>query len=453
MIAPLPIPSELAAGLLGRIGILNGWTTAKYALAMLREHLAGRHGIDQNTPAVYVLASAVGMDPQLFVRMHSLVPAIRAIAPGSVQLPHGDPSNLNVLVKSGMKVDHLNGRLCAKCVEEDNEFWGISYWRLEHQLFGIVGCSKHQIPLQFARVKNPFEYLPEHLLGKSEQNVADESMLADPIVARYCDIMHAFLNEDRPLPLRQVAHLLGKKANAVGLRASSNGKRPLLSDIAVNELPDLWLRRYFPRISGKEKGQFVSTLDGLMASNHTAFAIQNYALAAALLWDSVDEALNEMLASASTDAKAIRQMRFYGPDYWTSSRMSDIYIKHKGSHRKIADEIGVNRNYCRDQLTKYGLPGIGNRAKTCEIGAVLAINSGMKLTEACSRFGVSAENIVRLLTIGSANFIRALDEIFGSSSSTQNRLQVGREAPESTSEEDHCDPSCSFKGDSEILVQ
>ena len=49
---------------------------------------------------------------------------------------------------NGAKIEMPNNLLyCPKCLEEDIQKYGESYWRVLHQVVGVFYCNKHKIPL------------------------------------------------------------------------------------------------------------------------------------------------------------------------------------------------------------------------------------------------------------------------------------------------------------------
>ena len=43
---------------------------------------------------------------------------------------------------------NMNLKYCEECLREDKKIYGESYWHREHQLYGIVICSKHRVSLR-----------------------------------------------------------------------------------------------------------------------------------------------------------------------------------------------------------------------------------------------------------------------------------------------------------------
>lgn len=141
-----------------------------------------------------------------------------------------------------------------------------------------------------------------------------------------------------------------------GLRSTEKGRRPLLSDRAVDNCPTDWLIRLIPTIEDKKPREFFCSIDG--ATHGAGPSQEGGILALALLYDDADRCANDVLSAvASSKNQNIERKRPRLQDgYWSSGEVMALYIRHHGNERAIALELGLNRSHVGRMLRATGFP-------------------------------------------------------------------------------------------------
>ncbi len=193
---------------------------------------------------------------------------------------------------------------CPKCLGEDRNYWGFSYWRRSHQIPGIMWCPKHRSPLRWLHQAGGMRYLPHAAhctLPASVDADAAFHALRTPTIQRYGKICHAFLDREQPFSVEQLTRCMQRKAKHLGVRTSWEGQRgdgPFLSDLALTFVAGPWLQRYFREVAEKQPGACISSFDNAITSlSLTRPSTSTYALALALLYDSADTAMGDLAST------------------------------------------------------------------------------------------------------------------------------------------------------------
>lgn len=356
MIIPTPLPDEFCKGILGRVRILNGLHSSKEVLNHLSRAYCAEDG--KPVPAIALLARAVQIVLPEFIRSHSLLPLIRAVVLENHPTRHGASNQSEILRLRGFKTFSKCAYLCLDCVREDESFWGFSYWRRSHQIESVPWCQKHGSLLHRIYRADAYDHLPGSLLNESVQVGYSKTILENAVLKRYAQIMNDLLDQDRPIACKNIIALFNKKTRGLGFRLAQTGKRKVLSDLAMELVPADWLIVNFPKMEGKSKGEYISTVDGINVSL-TPFSIAAYALGAALLWESADEAMHEISILPGTDVVPRQKLRF-GQAFWNSEALLQIYVKHEGNVLNIAKELQANKRHVGMELMNAGLIGLGS---------------------------------------------------------------------------------------------
>jgi len=289
IVSPRILPDEWAIGYWGRVLVLNGQdnVTAAPARQELGKRLAVNRGARRHGPDcdLEVISAAAQMSPDQMLRCHTLVPFFRAVS-AAVNAEWLDEQHEFRLRGSGIAAsDRLKpGALCPACVEEDVSFWGYSYWRRSHQIFGVVTCDKHGCPLRRGSCSLLSQTFPDseamRPLASEEFDLAQEA--ADsPWIRRYCEFSSELLNRRQPLARLRVLHVLAKRAAAIGIDMEHG---QTLAEFAYQRLPAAWAH------------QFMSpeALNDVLTRFNCSPATPDYALAVVLLFASNDEAFGEL---------------------------------------------------------------------------------------------------------------------------------------------------------------
>lgn len=296
--APSLLPDEDARGYWGRVMRLNGVPGAPHTEATFtsatRNRLLTDHGIKPGMAEV--LSAVAGIPMTNLVHAHTLVPFSGAI----LAVVNGDWCGNSHTSKELLRVaTHPNARrrsLCRECVSEDLDFWGFSYWRRSQQLPGIVWCTKHGCALLRAQASDTWQTMP-HEASPNAQSVSDavvEHALAHPVLLRYAEVCNELLNFKQPLSTFQVVRALTRRARSLGLThktAIAGGK---LSEYAASCISGPWQREFWSTAPSAPINSCFHALDATLSRLLGTCEADAYALAIALLYNSVDDALNEL---------------------------------------------------------------------------------------------------------------------------------------------------------------
>jgi len=292
---PCLLPDEFLPGYLGRVARLNGITSG-YEMKFRIKTSRLPH---EPTPlAIEWLAQTCQMPLDILIQQHTLIPLFRAVREADRLANHGDR---NTIKHYGMRLPSHQAKLCRNCVTEDRSFWGFSYWRRSHQVPGVSWCTKHETQLSRTAQRPDLFSFPEEEL-QAEDLVSFDLADLTASTRRYADISMGLLDLSSPLPTVQVALRLQAQARRLGLRTSIIGKQSNISDCILTEMPTPWLLAHFPALQNKVAAQHISSIDGVCNTSQIAFRSSTYALVAAALYGSADEALMEF-TSPLTDVE------------------------------------------------------------------------------------------------------------------------------------------------------
>lgn len=409
MLIPEVMPGEIAQGYLVRLKAINGYSSLKVTSTELRQKYSYSADGKRLVQLPYLLAGAVGMPPEEFCRLHTMIPFDRAVTGRLAELTHGSTSNPAIVKFHGMKIPEPAGRCCPHCVREDLEFWGYAYLRREHQLPGVVSCGKHEELLVWADSAAALPRSPIQILDSPAPitHGLEPSIARHPVVSRYLTIAEAWLSGHRPIPLDKMIAVLKVRGDEVGVRRSVKGQKRLLSDLALDTCPLEWLSLLVPNINDKKPGVYQPPLDHVFNSQFAAFRSGYYALALALLFDSAEEALNRIEVELPKPVVQRREVRRIWGDFWTGQAFADLYVKGRGNPRNISRLLDVDESYVRAVMKKNGFPSLCPFSNE-ELRAYVSFVEGVALSEACRRHGVEQTAVEELARRGG---VRLAEEI------------------------------------------
>lgn len=289
-----PLPDELHNGFIGRLMHVNGLTN----LAAFKKSLLQKFPCN-NGFSIETIAQAVRIPLGRYARHHTLMPFLHSVrSEHEAKFAHED-----VMVWYGTSA-HLaratpEVSFCADCVEEDLNFWGVSYWRRSHQLHGIVVCPKHGRALH-RQLRPAILHLPQNFLGKvvEVKPAIVEQAQTNEFVRRYQEICLLLLERGSPLPVRTVRTHLAYRSTGLGLRLCETGNRPVLSDRIHAQAAGEWLWTNFWELRGHTKGHFHHSIDRMLECNYAVYPAPVYALGLASLFDSAHEAIRTISQAA-----------------------------------------------------------------------------------------------------------------------------------------------------------
>lgn len=293
---PIPYENEAAFSVLTRFARANSCPDRQLTLKGLRATL----GLPSSTNGLHVLSHATGMPAGEFIYKHTTIPLLRAFSPylGKVKESRSAASVTNTYrLITGI----TSLRYCRSCVAQQlrANTPPASYWNRLHQLPHLDWCVTHGEPL-VVKAGNSLEYMPHEEACNALDNLPTscESELSNAVLHRYADLINLWIKSTKPISAIALAETLRKGCKKMDLRIAQHGKRPVISDIALELLPQSWIARHMPDLLSKTPGQFLQRLDGVAKDSHVPYPISSSALAAALLYESV-EAFQTELALAN----------------------------------------------------------------------------------------------------------------------------------------------------------
>ena len=248
--------------------------------------------------ALLVLADTCGIEHEAYVRSHSLLPFVCfTIRNARVQSNNGFWEH-TVISIVGLRSPRPRAYMCAACVGGDISRRGYSYWRRAHQLPGVHWCEQHGDPLISTQAPEAFDQMPSSWRASATPGPRELANRSNRVVDRFVANVRWMLAGGRSWPVETVRAGLLAKAEDFQLRLAPPGNKPLLSDLAVAALPLSLIDELVPGASRKERGKYLSAIDGALAgSGGTPVSV---AIALTLLFETAEEAMRACCPSAAT---------------------------------------------------------------------------------------------------------------------------------------------------------
>lgn len=363
-----------------------------------RLHSVGKAQLAATLCAVSTL---IGVRPEQLVRHNSMVPVQHCVFDSrTVKGSDGysAPEFLRFALFSGSIA-----RLCPKCVVEDIEVEGLSYWHRSHQFLGINWCLKHGCPLGEHLVsKGAFAVSPLTALRNARPSLHDNEVRrhkVNPVISKYERVVTLLASElSQPICVTAVASLLAGRAREVGVRISRAGRRRALSDLVAEYLPSEWVKETF-RVTPKTTpdGTFSDWIDQCLHIRSKPASGYAYALALAVLWDDPEHAV-----SLALQAPQRKPMSIAKPVETQVAEMVLLWVKHKASLRTIARDVGVSIPTVVKKLRALGIPRLAKTQRTALTAAFRQFAQGSSIDKSWAIGALEATSIQRIFNIAIA---------------------------------------------------
>ena len=410
MIVRAPLPDEPLKAFVSRMKRHNVCSSDTELFGRLAACMSIEVGEPSKINPIEFLAEVYGVKPLFLMRQHTMLPFTKFVqwfdrGGGEV----ADLSN-HKYVRSAWRSPQNHAYLCPKCVAEDLDFTGITYWRRVHQLPGVDWCSRHDVALHRCEESDAFERSPMFMLDSSSALDIEQVAKArdHQLIGRYARIAEGLLAEvTQPFHIADVSILIRDWAKEQDLRVSINGKRPLLSDRVADFFPETWLASHFPLSVRKEAGVFSSWVDGTWFSRKTPCSTALYVLALALMYESSDDALNALasLTPVSIPRKAeVHRM----PGAWDTTEIVEVWMKHLGNCSAIAEDLGLSNYYVRLRLNEAGLPTLRRSAGEAVKGAMHNFWRGESFSTVGESVGADQADLDSFLRVATERYLASL---------------------------------------------
>lgn len=401
MIRPSLQPDEFDRGHLGRLQRWNAFRDKNETLTALSrwngEERRYQDGDRTGTPA---LLSCLTETPlERFIAEHTTLPWRRVISPHKTHIEHGGDDSQSVIAMSGFRLARDHAYLCPQCAAEDEARLGFSYWRRSHQLPGRLVCERHDTPLlaldeQWAFLHSPADYLEtaRHLVPGREHEIESHSL-----VRRFHAIGTALTARSCPIETIVARDVLKQRGQESFLQLhGGDALRPLLSDRILASFPRDWLNNVFPAIALKTEGQLFHRLDGVFYFSKSSSTAEAYILAFAVLFDSVDEVLEEIRAREGATVSRRPRRSTPVPDV---EALKAAYIQHQGRHSAVAEACKTSVFTASSRLNTLGLPSLaqGRPVRNLRPAAEGFYLDGSSLLHAAERNGVPLSELESLV--------------------------------------------------------
>lgn len=303
MIATIPklLPEELLHGYRGRLRLLNDLRDEVAVMTWLNRLERGETVYRSREMSLAELvakhneSSAYGV-----VMQHSLWPFTAAV---------GRPDGVADVERFGqqqsgrtamLRTARPQAWLCLACVEEDLDFWGLSYWRRSHQLPGVLWCDKHETALQSCSQGSFIAGLPDQCINSAtrQDSAWVRELRSNPTVSMFVEICAVILESGLVLDADRCARAISSRSVRQGLCSTRAEAGQALLKLALERLPMRWLQAAFPKVDWSRPERIL--LFDTVFRHVPSYAASTVAivLAAALTFTSVDTSLDELSAGA-----------------------------------------------------------------------------------------------------------------------------------------------------------
>lgn len=422
-----PMPGEPAAAHQGRVALVLGIKTSNEFKELVRQCLPDEAVDVHSLSRLGQLANIAGMTLADYARQHSMLGVFRVVVPAKNWAPFGsrDDSHDPGYVRSrGMLIHRSQACLCPQCVIEDIEHWKFSWFRRSHQIEGVDWCPSHKIRLQAVTASDPWSMLPQHWVESGEvTDIPGGQECETEFEARYAEIAMSMLERPAPFSVEALTSVLAARAQSLGLRRSRSGRRMNLSDLLRQIAPMSWLQEHWPEVARKTQGDYVMTLDRVVAQKTFAQRGTRYLTVMATMWDSTLE-LHQALLQASAikpeEVIATPRVQTNSVEFWHGA-VWQAYLRCEGHLGRMSSDLGIQRTHLAKRLPELGLVALQRLADSPKRRAFLRFEAGESLRKACEAEKADVDDVEALIRISCARQATAARRI---DQSRQSRKSV-----------------------------
>jgi hypothetical protein len=392
MIALLPLPDELDRSYLGRLLRINGLRTEEEIVNLLAQWANVAEYSRREICCLDLLGRAAHMELPQFVRRHTTLPLRRAITSYMPDLAHGSPASQSMLRMTGMRLARPAAYFCVECIGSDQEIYGMSYWRRDHQLPGVTSCAEHRTALRYVDDAKAFLEAPSRFEANS--HLVDEAWAQSDLehsgIQRFLAISRQLINLDKPIDVKTARVVLRERASSRELCTHAYGtKKSLLSDQVLADFPKDWLATVFPALADKTPGAQLNQVDGVLYLSTSASSVTPYILACSVLFDSADE----VLRAVSVAPTALRGTRRRQPiALIDDSELRSSYVRARGQYKAVMTDIPAGKRIVLARLRELGLPDLSSTDNhSVLVSAISFFLDKKSLAESAAQGGIGLE--------------------------------------------------------------
>lgn len=344
----LPQPDEFSAGHLGRLLRLNALTPKKSAAHPVLAAAEQKSKMARYSP-LHAIAALVDMEATAYARQHSLLP-FHSFAFPTDQTGHHTQWQPGHYQRFGMSARNPHAVLCPMCIADDErkKERGYSYWRREHQIFGMRWCNHHGVLLRHVPSSCGFAFfrMPHECLSRATPyTVSAAHGEPDIMLMRYQQMAKLMTEHGAPRSLSNMRDHIAKQAQAQGLALSrcANGAR-LTSDRAFRLFPREWLSEVISGTEKKQSGLRFPPLDNASKPLRKGMiGTPGMTIALASLFDDPESAIHTICSAEPPtsvwedgEQQVSQFKRRAAPDPFSSQKIARAFVKCQGNVEAMA---------------------------------------------------------------------------------------------------------------------
>lgn len=428
---PDPMPEEPAKGYGGRLARWNGLDGRADLAKIAQDVVAGP--LPTSTKEIVLLARLVEKKTERFVRDHTFMPYTQSMERERYgENAFGSEEALEQISNSGFRLARRHPHYCPQCLAEDRPYHGFTYWRREPQLPGRAWCFKHFCPLSWVAGADVFSLAPS--MAAKASVVLDskwvERLMQAPLLHRFFNVQDGLLSLKAPLRQSPVSRMLRDRATQLGFHSGRGKvKGRLLSEHLREVVDKAWLADVFPGLDEAHQGYF-EPIDAATRGHHNSCSPTGYAIAAAVLWDDADEALNEILGAERNDV--VREARPKTQPLADTAVLKKAYVDAAGNHVEVARQLALPQSSVASTLKALGLPALGQPDDRVLKAAHDFLHRGYSLEKAAIANQIPLEELekfVRQAMVVAGSAIERRLAALPATTSPSVRCQVGLAKP------------------------